>query len=139
MKHKLTIFLLCVFGLFPSSAFAANWVQVGPTPADYSLYYDSTSISHDGTTAALLSLSNFAAPQYNKDIAGGATGYNSTTNMLVFDCSSHEISRIGQFAFYSGQWGNGDVITKADGYDDERRTIHSGTANEAMYNVACGN
>jgi hypothetical protein len=139
MKRRSIFASLLAVAVLPCSAMAANWVQVGPTPGTYYMYYDSTSVSHQGTTGALLSLTNFVSPESNPNIAGGAKSYSSTTNVVVFDCSTHEIQRIGEFAFYSGQWAGGDLIVKADGYDEERRTIHANTANDAMYNVACAN
>ncbi len=130
-------FLWVILALVPSSVFAGDWVQVGPSPADYSLYYDNASPYREGTMATIFSLANYVSPQTESNVAGGSKSYLSRTFVDVFDCSSHESIGFGDFTFYAGAWAAGEVIFKAEGFDKTHRPINPGTANEAKFQIAC--
>jgi hypothetical protein len=123
--------------LAPAAALAQSWQQVYPTPPEYSLYYDANSPYREGSMATLVTLANFPSGNYDANVAGGSRPYYSTSNVTVFDCAAFEIAGIGDFMYHSQQWAAGDLILQVEGFDRTRRPIHSGTANEVMYHVAC--
>ncbi len=137
MQMRSLFLFVCSMVFFQSAAFAENWVQVGPSPSHYTQYYDSASVGRDGARAGLVSLTNFGSPQTNSDVAGGSRNYSSQTVFMVFDCTTREVIGFGQFMWFSNTWAAGDLVFKADGFDTTHRPINSGTANEAMYLVAC--
>jgi len=137
MQFRSILFSVFFLSLFQGSAFAENWVEVGPSPSHYTQYYDSASVGREGAKAGLVSLTNYASPQSNDDVAGGSQSYSSQTFFMVFDCSSREVAGIGQFMWFSNPWAAGELIFKADDFDTTRHPVNAGTANEAMYSVAC--
>ncbi|MEQ1756164.1 MAG: surface-adhesin E family protein [Micropepsaceae bacterium] len=137
MQIRSILFSVFSLVLFQGSAIAENWIQVGPSPSDYTQYYDSSSVGRDGAKAGLVSLTNYASPQSNSEVAGGSRNYSSQTFFMVFDCTSRQVIGIGQFMWFSNPWAAGDLVFKADGFDTTHRPINADTANEAMYSVAC--
>ena len=135
MKTKLALAAI-VLSLTSSSAFA-EWVQVYPTPPEYNLYYDSASVTRQNNLGGVLSMASYVSPQTDPNVLGGSVSFYSRSEMMIFDCTTREVAGIGDFMFHSGQFAGGDVVFSASAYDPTRRPVNPGTANEAMYQVAC--
>lgn len=131
-SHFSSVFLM----LSQGSAFAENWVLVGPSPRHYTQHYDSASVGHDGARAGLISLTNYASPQTNSAVAGGSRNHSSQTVFMVFDCTSRQVIGFGQLKRFSNTWATRDLVIKADGFHTTHRPVNAGGANEAMYTVA---
>jgi hypothetical protein len=137
MKSKSALAAAFAGLLLSSAAFAQSWQQVGPTPPDYTMYYDAASLYREGTFGMLVTLVNFSSPRTDPNVLGGSVSFYSSTTVTGFDCSTFEIAGIGDFRYHSEQWAGGRLVFSDEGFDRTRRPINSGTANEAMYYAAC--
>lgn len=137
MGLRLAVATAVVVLALTSSAMAQSWVQVGPTPPDHTLYYDSTSKTRDGNFGVLLSMASYGSPQTDPAVASGSITFYSRSHVMIFDCTTREVAAIGDFMFHAGPSAGGAVVFRSQAYDQTRRPVNSGTANEAMYQVAC--
>jgi hypothetical protein len=113
-------------------ASAANWVVATAPSASVALYYDSSSISREGSLAKVWVLYNFNSPYTDRGVT-----MSSFVELETIDCPAHKFIAVEQETDYSGTWRNGSVVAQHPDWHVVDHAIIPGSANDNIYRAAC--
>lgn len=123
------LMVVCLLAVVSSSA-RAEWVTDGRTEST-TIYFDPATIRKTNNVVKMWRLLNFNPP---RDVSGKLG--RSLKALHEYDCKEEQL-RAHYVAVYSGEMGNGKIISVAPNLGDWR-PIPPDSLDESLLQIACG-